>query len=91
MLMVLHHICSATIAVDHYPCQASDRLSREHEVALMEAPRQLPAILSRALRVEPQIKTWAETFSGCEHALFLGRGNDVDKPRNLARQNEMVG
>jgi glucosamine--fructose-6-phosphate aminotransferase (isomerizing) len=30
--------------------------------------------LSGALGAEPQIRTWAESFTQCDHALFLGRG-----------------
>jgi glutamine---fructose-6-phosphate transaminase (isomerizing) len=44
------------------------------EEELLDALRQLPAAVSKALRTEPQIRTWAETFTQCEHALFLGRG-----------------
>jgi glucosamine--fructose-6-phosphate aminotransferase (isomerizing) len=51
-----------------------NRLSREKEVQLLEALRRLPAWLSNALRVEPEMAGWAARFAGCEHALFLGRG-----------------
>jgi len=51
-----------------------NRLSREREVALLEALRRLPAWLANALRVEPEMAAWAATFAQCEHALFLGRG-----------------
>ena len=51
-----------------------NRLSHEGEAEILDALRRLPAALSAALRTEPQIKTWAETFAQCEHALFLGRG-----------------
>ena len=50
------------------------RISREREVALLLALRQLPAALSGALRVEPEMAAWAAKFAQCEHALFLGRG-----------------
>src|SRR5207237_2395391 len=49
-------------------------LSREREVALLEALRRLPAWVSNALRVEPEMAAWAAKFAQCEHALFLGRG-----------------
>ena len=50
------------------------RLTREREVELLEALRRLPAWLSNALRVEPEMAAWAANFARCEHALFLGRG-----------------
>ncbi len=50
------------------------RITVEREEELLDALRQLPAAVSGALRSEPQIRTWAETFTQCEHALFLGRG-----------------
>jgi glucosamine--fructose-6-phosphate aminotransferase (isomerizing) len=50
------------------------RISAEHERELIHALRHLPAALSHALQVEPQIKGWAARFAGREHALFLGRG-----------------
>src|SRR2546421_747277 len=50
------------------------RLSKEREVELLEALRRLPAWLSNALRVEPEMAAWAAKFARCEHALFLGRG-----------------
>jgi glucosamine--fructose-6-phosphate aminotransferase (isomerizing) len=34
----------------------------------------LPAALSNALRLEPEMAAWAAKFAACEHALFLGRG-----------------
>jgi glucosamine--fructose-6-phosphate aminotransferase (isomerizing) len=34
----------------------------------------LPAALSSALRLEPEMAAWARQFAGREHALFLGRG-----------------
>jgi glucosamine--fructose-6-phosphate aminotransferase (isomerizing) len=50
------------------------RLSKEREVEMLEALRQLPAAIAGALRTEPKIRKWAEKFAACEHALFLGRG-----------------
>src|SRR5207248_11217504 len=50
------------------------RLTREKEVELLEALRRLPAWVSNALRVEPEMAAWAARFAQCEHALFLGRG-----------------
>jgi glucosamine--fructose-6-phosphate aminotransferase (isomerizing) len=51
-----------------------NRLSREREVALLEALRRLPAWLANALRTEPEMAAWAAKFAPCQHALFLGRG-----------------
>ena len=34
----------------------------------------LPHLLGETLKLEPQIKLWAEAFAGKQHALFLGRG-----------------
>jgi glutamine---fructose-6-phosphate transaminase (isomerizing) len=50
------------------------RLSREREVELLEALRKLPGWVANALRVEPEMAAWAQKFTRCEHALFLGRG-----------------
>ncbi len=51
-----------------------NRLTREKEVRMLEALRRLPAWISNALRVEPEMAAWAARFARCEHALFLGRG-----------------
>jgi glucosamine--fructose-6-phosphate aminotransferase (isomerizing) len=51
-----------------------NRLSIDREAELIDALRRVPDALSGTLRIEPQIRTWAETFAQCEHALFLGRG-----------------
>ncbi|MGQ0652084.1 MAG: glutamine--fructose-6-phosphate transaminase (isomerizing) [Betaproteobacteria bacterium] len=50
------------------------RLSPAMEAGIMQALRQLPAAVSSALRVEPEMAAWAAKFAQCEHALFLGRG-----------------
>ena len=50
------------------------RLSKEEEAAYLHRLRHLPAAISAVLALEPQIMSWAETFSRYEHALFLGRG-----------------
>ena len=50
------------------------KLSKEREVEMLQALRQLPAALANALRTEPEMAAWAAKFAGCEHALFLGRG-----------------
>ncbi|HZE61734.1 MAG TPA: glutamine--fructose-6-phosphate transaminase (isomerizing) [Burkholderiales bacterium] len=51
-----------------------NRLTREKEAQMLEALRRLPAWISNALRVEPEMAAWAARFARCEHALFLGRG-----------------
>ena len=51
-----------------------NRISVEREEELLDTLRKLPAAVYGALRSEPQIRTWAETFMQCEHTLFLGRG-----------------
>ena len=50
------------------------RLSAEKEAQLLVSLRHLPKALEKVLRVEPQVKAWAERFAERHHALFLGRG-----------------
>ena len=50
------------------------KLSGESERQMIAALRHLPVALQHSLQVEPQVKAWAEKFSGKRHALFLGRG-----------------
>jgi glucosamine--fructose-6-phosphate aminotransferase (isomerizing) len=50
------------------------RLSPQAEAVHLKAMRQLPAALSAALALEPQIISWSEDFAKVENALFLGRG-----------------
>jgi glutamine---fructose-6-phosphate transaminase (isomerizing) len=50
------------------------RLSREREIEMLEALRELPAAVASALRTEPEVAAWAQRFTQFEHALFLGRG-----------------
>jgi glucosamine--fructose-6-phosphate aminotransferase (isomerizing) len=49
-------------------------LSRTKHPEIEQALEQLPAAMANVLRVEPQIAAWAQKFSLCQHALFLGRG-----------------
>lgn len=49
-------------------------LSQEEEVEYLRNLRHLPSAISAVLALEPQIISWAETFSRYENALFLGRG-----------------
>jgi glutamine---fructose-6-phosphate transaminase (isomerizing) len=54
--------------------KARRRISPANEELLRAALDQLPAALSGALRMEPQMADWARRFVAKEHALFLGRG-----------------
>jgi len=54
--------------------RARGRLQPSEERELIQGLHELPAALGSALRAETQIRSWAEKFSGFEHALFLGRG-----------------
>jgi glucosamine--fructose-6-phosphate aminotransferase (isomerizing) len=65
---------SALLALAATLAKVRKRLSREREVEILEALRVLPAAIASALRTEPEVMGWAQTFAGCEHALFLGRG-----------------
>lgn len=49
-------------------------LSAEKEAEYLDGLRHLPGSVQHALNLEPQIRAWAEYFSGKSHALFLGRG-----------------
>ena len=50
------------------------RLNAEQEASYLREMRHLPAAIAAVLALEPQIISWAETFSRYENALFLGRG-----------------
>ncbi|HEY9397968.1 MAG TPA: SIS domain-containing protein, partial [Burkholderiales bacterium] len=50
------------------------RLDAARERELLGALRHLPAALQQVLSIEPAIEEWADRFTTCEHALFLGRG-----------------
>jgi glutamine---fructose-6-phosphate transaminase (isomerizing) len=65
---------AALLALSATLAKIRKRLSREREVEILEALRQLPAAIAAALRTEPEIMGWAQKFADCEHALFLGRG-----------------
>jgi len=54
--------------------QAKGRLTDEDEAKHIKALRHLPVAIGAVLALEPQIIAWAEQFSKCENALFLGRG-----------------
>jgi len=51
-----------------------NRLTQTEEEQHIQSLRHLPAAIGAVLALEPQIIAWAERFSGCENALFLGRG-----------------
>jgi glutamine---fructose-6-phosphate transaminase (isomerizing) len=51
-----------------------NRLTLAEEEQHIQSLRHLPAAIGAVLALEPQIIAWAERFSGCENALFLGRG-----------------
>jgi len=50
------------------------KLSRSREAQLLQALRELPAALARALETEGAVTDWSAQFSLRRHALFLGRG-----------------
>ncbi|HLU76534.1 MAG TPA: glutamine--fructose-6-phosphate transaminase (isomerizing) [Burkholderiales bacterium] len=50
------------------------RLDTQRETELLAALRHLPAALQQVLGIEPAIEAWADRFTSCQHALFLGRG-----------------
>jgi glucosamine--fructose-6-phosphate aminotransferase (isomerizing) len=57
----------ATLGRYHRCDQATER-------RLVQARKQLPALVERALRLEGQIEKLAEQFADKQHTLFLGRG-----------------
>jgi glucosamine--fructose-6-phosphate aminotransferase (isomerizing) len=54
--------------------KARGRLTAAHEADYLEQLRFVPGSVQHALNLEPQIREWAQMFSGKNHALFLGRG-----------------
>jgi len=50
------------------------KLSAGKEMEAIEALRQLPNVIHRALQTEGPITDWSAQFSMRQHALFLGRG-----------------
>jgi glucosamine--fructose-6-phosphate aminotransferase (isomerizing) len=50
------------------------RIDAAQETEYLDALRHLPGSVQYALNLEPQIRAWADRFSGKSHALFLGRG-----------------
>jgi len=50
------------------------RLSAEQENQFIDELRHLPVAISKVLKLEEEIKVWAQRFADKHHALFLGRG-----------------
>jgi glucosamine--fructose-6-phosphate aminotransferase (isomerizing) len=50
------------------------RIDNKKEMEYLDALRHLPGSVQYALNLEPQIRTWADSFARKSHALFLGRG-----------------
>jgi len=50
------------------------KLSAGKEAEALDAMRQLPGVINRALQTEGPITDWSAQFSMRHHALFLGRG-----------------
>ena len=49
-------------------------LSGEQEAEVVRALHELPEVVEETLRLDEDIKAWAEQFMDRHHALFLGRG-----------------
>jgi glucosamine--fructose-6-phosphate aminotransferase (isomerizing) len=54
--------------------KARGKLSQSREGEALEAMRQLPGVIHRALQTEGSLTDWSAQFSMRHHALFLGRG-----------------
>jgi len=50
------------------------QLSPRDETAYIDQLRHLPVAVNKVLKLEPEIKAWAQRFADKQHALFLGRG-----------------
>jgi glucosamine--fructose-6-phosphate aminotransferase (isomerizing) len=50
------------------------RILPHQQEQILDMVRELPAAVTNALRLEPEMAAWAAKFAQCEHALFLGRG-----------------
>lgn len=46
----------------------------ELEKELTEQLQHMPALITKVLHLDDELKAWAKTFVGKQHALFLGRG-----------------
>ncbi len=65
---------SALVLLTMVLAKLKGRLAPERESQLLTALRHLPQALQNVLRIEPEVKRWAEKFARKHHALFLGRG-----------------
>jgi len=54
--------------------KVKQRLTAQDESAYIDQLRHLPVAVNKVLKLEPEIKTWAQRFADKHHALFLGRG-----------------
>jgi glucosamine--fructose-6-phosphate aminotransferase (isomerizing) len=50
------------------------KLDPAQECACLDQLRHLPVAVNKVLKLEPEIKAWAQRFADKHHALFLGRG-----------------
>jgi glucosamine--fructose-6-phosphate aminotransferase (isomerizing) len=51
-----------------------NQLSPRDETTFIDQLRHLPVAVNKVLKLEPEIKAWAQRFADKQHALFLGRG-----------------
>jgi len=51
-----------------------NQLSPRDETTYIDQLRHLPVAVNKVLKLEPEIKAWAQRFADKQHALFLGRG-----------------
>ncbi|HEX9195487.1 MAG TPA: glutamine--fructose-6-phosphate transaminase (isomerizing), partial [Azonexus sp.] len=51
-----------------------NKLTAQDETTYIDRLRHLPVAVNKVLRLEPEIKAWAQHFADKHHALFLGRG-----------------
>ena len=51
-----------------------NKLTAQDETTYIDRLRHLPVAVIKVLRLEPEIKAWAQRFADKHHALFLGRG-----------------
>ena len=54
--------------------KVKQRLTAQDESAYIDQLRHLPVAVNKVLKLEPEIKAWAQRFADKHHALFLGRG-----------------
>lgn len=54
--------------------KVKQKLTADQESAYLDQLRHLPVSVNKVLKLEPEIKAWAQRFADKHHALFLGRG-----------------